>query len=226
MFRQVFRSRVVSCLIVAVVMTGVGAGGLAFAAGNGSVIKACANRKSGALRLAAKCKKRRERAIAWNVQGPQGIQGPRGPQGATGATGAAGSKGDTGATGPQGLQGKTGPTGATGPQGLQGATGPTGPQGVPGPVHQEAGVVTGSCTLQLGRPTGVTATANGTDGCTLTFPASDFTDVPVLMLTPIGAANPTSISEGQNPNGTWVASYTFGSSPPPTVNFIASQLSP
>jgi hypothetical protein len=48
------------------------------------------------------------------------------------------------------------------------------------------------------------------------------------MLTPINGSggNPTSISEHGNANGTWSTSYTFGSSPPPLVNYIASQLSP
>ena len=69
-------------------------------------------------------------------------------------------------------------------------------------------------------------TTNGPDGCTITFAGSDFTKDPILMLTPINGSggNPTSIVEQfSSPN--WTASYTFGSSPPPLLNFIASQLS-
>jgi hypothetical protein len=46
------------------------------------------------------------------------------------------------------------------------------------------------------------------------------------MLTPINASNgnPTSIL-GQFSSPNWTASYTFASSPPPLVNFLAIQLS-
>ena len=86
-------------------------------------------------------------------------------------------------------------------------------------------MVESNCTLQS-PITGVSVAANGATGCTITFPGSDFTNNPVLMLTPINGAggNPTSIIEQfSSPN--WTASYTFGSSPPPLLNFIASQLS-
>ena len=58
------------------------------------VIRACANKKTGALRLASKCR-RNERAISWNKNGPQGTPGPTGGSGTTGATGAQGSPGPT-----------------------------------------------------------------------------------------------------------------------------------
>jgi hypothetical protein len=46
------------------------------------------------------------------------------------------------------------------------------------------------------------------------------------MLTPINGAggNPISIVQ-QGSGANWTASYTFASSPPPLLNFIASQLS-
>jgi hypothetical protein len=72
--------------------------GLALASSGGGVIHACANKKTGALRLATECKKKQERAISWNLQGPQG------------RTGAAGA---TGQQGPQGLPGTNGSNGAT-----------------------------------------------------------------------------------------------------------------
>jgi hypothetical protein len=59
--------------------------------------------------------------------------------------------------------------------------------------------------------------------CTLTFPQAEFTDVPVLLLTPIGGANPNFIAEGENSDGTWYATYQF-SAGPTLVNFIASQI--
>ena len=87
-------------------------------------------------------------------------------------------------------------------------------------------MVTTACQLQV-PITGVTVTTNTPDGCTITFAASDFTNTPVLILTPInaGGGNPTSIVESENTDGTWSTSYTFGSAPPALVNFIASQLS-
>jgi hypothetical protein len=85
-------------------------GGLALAATPSSpVIKACANKRSGALRIARRCR-HGERFVSWNVQGPQGNRGFTGPRGFKGATGATGA---TGAAGPKGTQGEQGP-GASG----------------------------------------------------------------------------------------------------------------
>jgi hypothetical protein len=76
--------------------------GLAVAASSSTpVIHACANKKSGALRLAGKCR-RSERATSWSQTGPQGLRGLPGTVGASGATGAAGAAGGRGETGPQG----------------------------------------------------------------------------------------------------------------------------
>jgi hypothetical protein len=88
-----------------------------------------------------------------------------------------------------------------------------------------AGAIQSNCTLQT-PIAGVSVAPNGTNGCTITFAGSHFTNNPILILTPIngGGGNPTSILEQfSNPN--WTASYTFASSPPPLLNFIASQLS-
>jgi hypothetical protein len=93
MFTGLIRSRAAGYLAVAAGGVMFGAGGLAFAAsGSGNVIHACANKKTGALRLAATCK-RNERRVLWQVHGPQGLQGA------------------TGARGPQGIQGSPGQTG-------------------------------------------------------------------------------------------------------------------
>lgn len=134
-----------------------------------------------------------------------------------------GSEGAAGQTGPQGTAGTQGVLGSQGPPGQQG---PQGSQGLPGPVHQVAGAILPNCTLQI-PISGVTVATNGTDGCTITFAGSTFTNTPILMLTPINGSdgNPTSIlQQFSNPN--WTASYTFATSPPPLLNFIASQLSP
>ena len=98
MLTRLIRSRT-ACVAVAVGGTIVGAGGLALASSGGGVIHACANKKTGTLRLATECKKKQERAISWNVQGAQGQQG---------RTGAAG------VTGPQGVQGLPGTNGTNG----------------------------------------------------------------------------------------------------------------
>jgi|LakMenEpi03Aug12_release.lakeMendotaPanAssembly.Ray.scaffolds.fasta_scaffold188639_1 hypothetical protein len=92
-----------------------------FASSNSNEISGCVNKKTGVLRIAAKCTSA-ERLITWNKIGPQGIQGIAGEQGAKGDVGPQGPKGDTGLTGPQGLQGLQG---LQGPQGVPGSTGVT-----------------------------------------------------------------------------------------------------
>jgi hypothetical protein len=73
--------------------------GLAVAAtsSSGPVIRACAKKKGGALRLASKCR-RSERAVSWSQAGPRGLQGLRGLTGAAGAAGATGPQGGAGLT--------------------------------------------------------------------------------------------------------------------------------
>jgi hypothetical protein len=70
------------------------------AASSGSTIKACANKKTGALRLVVgknrRCGKR-ERRVSLGAVGPSGAQGP---QGAAGAQGAVGPQGSVGPQGP------------------------------------------------------------------------------------------------------------------------------
>ena len=113
-----------------------GATGAIYAAPSTATIKACVNKKTGAIRLPAKGKcSKAERSLSWNVigrSGAQGLQGSTGPvgpqglQGVTGNTGTQGAIGPQGVTGNTGLQGAIGPTGATGIQGTQGATGASG----------------------------------------------------------------------------------------------------
>jgi hypothetical protein len=86
-------------------------GGLAVAATSSSpIIRACAKKKTGALRLASKCH-RNERGLTWNITGPIGAQGPRG---FNGKQGAGGTQGIAGAQGLRGLTGATGPSGISG----------------------------------------------------------------------------------------------------------------
>jgi hypothetical protein len=67
------------------------------------VIRACANKKTGALRLATKCRKS-ERSLSWNKEG---LPGHQGLTGAVGVTGAAGAKGETGTVNTSGFYTKT-----------------------------------------------------------------------------------------------------------------------
>ena len=78
-------------------------GGLAIAATSRSspVIRACANKKTGALRLAIRCK-RNERRVSWNQIGPAGGKGERGSRGLVGLKGLPGAVGGPGGAGPQG----------------------------------------------------------------------------------------------------------------------------
>ena len=60
-------------------------------------------------------------------------------------------------------------------------------------------------------------------GCRLTYGSDIFTDIPVIVLTPIGGDNPTRIVPGRNADGTWFNEYNL--SAPTLVTFIASQIS-
>lgn len=80
-------------------------------------ISACYAKKSGSLRVITKgkCRKKTEKALAWNQNGQAG---PTGPAGAQGAPGAKGEQGPQGVQGVQGLKGDEGPPGpSTGPAG-------------------------------------------------------------------------------------------------------------
>ncbi len=93
--RRLRRSSIPSPIVVVLVAGSIaGMAGLAVASTAGpGVIRACAQKKTGALRLASRCR-HGERAVSWSQTGPAGATG------ATGATGAAGATGSTGATGP------------------------------------------------------------------------------------------------------------------------------
>jgi hypothetical protein len=75
---------------------------------------ACVHKKTGALRIAEKCRKA-ESSMTLNAVGPRGDTGPVGPQGVQGPKGDTGPKGDAG--GPQG------PKGDPGSQGIPGSGG-------------------------------------------------------------------------------------------------------
>jgi len=88
-------------------------------ASSNSTIKACANKKTGAMRYIAKGKcKKTETSLSWNQIGQQGSPGT------PGATGAPGVKGETGARGDSGAPSAFSPTGFT-PRAVCGANGTT-----------------------------------------------------------------------------------------------------
>jgi hypothetical protein len=58
-------------LIVGGLALGVAISSAGYALGSGGTIHACASKKTGALRLASRCKKG-EKGIAWGIQGPPG----------------------------------------------------------------------------------------------------------------------------------------------------------
>jgi hypothetical protein len=64
---------------------------LALASSAGS-LHACANKRTGALRLASQCKGK-ERSLTWNVPGAAGRLGEAGPQGGIGPQGGRGTRG-------------------------------------------------------------------------------------------------------------------------------------
>ena len=101
----------------------------------------------------------------------------------------------------------------------------TGPQNSAGPVYEVTGAVNPNCTLQSNPSASIVRSTQVSPGvCRLTFGASDFSNVPILLVTPIngGGGNPTSIFEGRNGDGTWYAQYSFAA--PALLNFIASQI--
>jgi hypothetical protein len=69
-------------------------------------IRGCANKKTGALRLASKCR-RSERRVSWSVRGPVGLQGLRGAAGQPGLQGVQGPKGETATANTSGFYTKT-----------------------------------------------------------------------------------------------------------------------
>jgi hypothetical protein len=105
-----------------------------------------------------------------------------------------------------------------------GPTGATGPQVTAEPGPEVTGAVNPNCTLQGNPSASIVKSAQISPGvCRLTFGASDFSNVPILLLTPINGSggNPTSIIEGRNGDGTWFAQYSFAQ--PTLINYVASQ---
>lgn len=90
-------------LVTGVVLAGSVATVAAVQMNQGEIV-ACADRKTGVMRLSStgKCNRQNEQRVAWGMVGPQG---PAGPAGATGATGPAGATGPTGASGSAGATG-------------------------------------------------------------------------------------------------------------------------
>ena len=145
--RRSFRWSGRRLLVAGVAAAAIGGGALVAAAASrdattSSVIKACAKKQNGQLRVVAdqaKCR-HSETPISWNVRGATGARGPTGSAGPAGATGAAGPAGPpgpmgpAGAAGPAGARGPTGASGAVAARGPTGATGPAGPAGAPGPA--------------------------------------------------------------------------------------------
>jgi hypothetical protein len=117
-----------ACLGVALMTTSIALGGSSSTSAS-KTIRGCVNKKTGVVRVAAKCKKG-ERKIVWNIRGAKGAAGQAGTQGATGDKGETGA---AGAAGAQGLKGDKGETGAAGAAGVQGAKGDLGPAGPTGP---------------------------------------------------------------------------------------------
>jgi hypothetical protein len=136
------------------------------AASSPSVIHACYNNKTGALRvLSGRSCGRGGVAISWivaGVAGPRGdtgesgaLLGPRGVAGEVGPPGPPGEPGAPGAAAARGVTGETGPTGATGPSGATGAPGAAGEKGPRGENGQPG--ATGA--TGLAGATGPTGTA-------------------------------------------------------------------
>jgi hypothetical protein len=104
MHRYVASRRATGYLAVAAITALAGAGGYAVAASRNDAVHACANTRTGALRLAKSCN-RHERSVSWAKSGPEGVAGPHGAQGPQGAPGPQGAQGPQG---PPGINGRAG----------------------------------------------------------------------------------------------------------------------
>ena len=80
--------------LVAGVVAG-GSAAVAASSGGGAVIRACYSKRTGALRVASKCR-RGERSISWNQVGRRGATGARGRSGVNGINGTNGINGAPG----------------------------------------------------------------------------------------------------------------------------------
>jgi hypothetical protein len=103
-----------ACFGVALIWTGMALGG-STATSARKTIGGCVTKKTGLVRVAAKCKKC-ERKIVWNVRGAQGPAGATGNQGDKGANGLDGHDGAQGAKGDKGNNGDNGLNGLDGAQ--------------------------------------------------------------------------------------------------------------
>jgi hypothetical protein len=90
--------------VAAVLVASLLATALASAAAAPVSVKACANKKSGALRLLTKgkCSRKKERALSLSQTGPAGATGPQGAPGSAGPAGPSGPQGPNGVQGPNG----------------------------------------------------------------------------------------------------------------------------
>ena len=101
MLKHLQGRRTVILLAMALALAVLGAGGWALAEDPGGVIHACANKKTGALRIAKRsgaCSEK-EAAVSWNVQGVPGRNGTNGINGQPGANGTNGTNGTNGKNG-------------------------------------------------------------------------------------------------------------------------------
>lgn len=154
-----------SCLTVGVIAALIAGGTVALAASGGTSIRACSAKRTGGLRIARKCKKS-ERAVSWNVRGPQGLPGAAGVRGPQGLPGATGAQGPGGAPGPKGDTGLTGPIGPIGPIGPVGPTAAfTATDGGTPPSSASVTVLTSVVTLPTAGKLSITATTSAEIAC-------------------------------------------------------------
>jgi collagen triple helix repeat protein len=116
------RARTAGIAVAAIALVASGATAVAASRGADTSIKACANVRTGALRLETPKRPchtkgrpaKREKRVTWAQTGPQGLPG------VAGATGPAGAAGPAGPAGASGAPGSPGPAGSSGPAGVSG----------------------------------------------------------------------------------------------------------
>ena len=82
------RMRSTNALLLGIAIGAIAVGATTVVSANGgSVVTACANKTSGAMRYIAKGKcKKTEKLLSWNQMGPQGVSGAQGQPGPQGTT--------------------------------------------------------------------------------------------------------------------------------------------
>lgn len=142
--RPLHRTTTVLILFGVGAVLALGVSGSAVAAGSGSKVHACVNKRTLLVRIVDPAKRQKcgrgEQPLSWSVTGPRGNAGPKGSTGPAGPKGATGPQGPSGDAGPRGPKGDVVPDSRFGTK-TEDAAGGTGATCTLGEVWLAAGAV-------------------------------------------------------------------------------------